>query len=388
MNQKAKLFLGIIVAVGVVLVVVVGVRVLGHKNNNNETEEETEYQNVSKKLVTVSFNTNGGSKIDDIEIEAYEKIKQPITTREGYDFVGWYLDGEVFDFNTSISENITLEARWVVTKTNKEEITISSAVPISNRISNSVSANSKPSSNTGGSKIPTKPDNNVVYGELLPVKNLVIDSTGLVTWNDQNNNQNVKDFLLELWEGDLKIDQVEVSKSISKYNFNSVIMNRMKQKEVATFKVVARVISGSANYLNSSEADAYVDTIASPVTSVSTVPEIISLDEPVVGTVTTDPGDEEGTMVYFEFSLEDPSDKDYITIEFEVTPGVFQKLPFDEEGKFKFGGSNGFPLTAGGNNTFRISATKEKTYRYVTRIYEVGTNRLVNVKTDEVTVTE
>ena len=29
-----------------------------------------------------------------------------------YKFVGWYKDGEKFDFNTPIKKNINLEAKW------------------------------------------------------------------------------------------------------------------------------------------------------------------------------------------------------------------------------------------------------------------------------------
>ena len=29
-----------------------------------------------------------------------------------YKFLGWYLDGEKFDFNTPIKKNINLEAKW------------------------------------------------------------------------------------------------------------------------------------------------------------------------------------------------------------------------------------------------------------------------------------
>ena len=39
-------------------------------------------------------------------------VKPRDPTREGYIFAGWYLNGELFDFNTKITGDITLEARW------------------------------------------------------------------------------------------------------------------------------------------------------------------------------------------------------------------------------------------------------------------------------------
>ena len=45
------------------------------------------------KEYSVKFNTAGG-------------------TREGYEFAGWYLNDKLFDFNTKITSDMTLEAKW------------------------------------------------------------------------------------------------------------------------------------------------------------------------------------------------------------------------------------------------------------------------------------
>ena len=70
------------------------------------------------KKYTIEFNSNGGSLVEPIKIEKDGTIEKPLDpTREGYIFAGWYLNGEKFDFNTKITGDITLEARW----TKKEE---------------------------------------------------------------------------------------------------------------------------------------------------------------------------------------------------------------------------------------------------------------------------
>lgn len=47
------------------------------------------------------------------QIEYKKKAQTPdIPVREGYTFDGWYLDGEKFDFDTEIREDITLVAQW------------------------------------------------------------------------------------------------------------------------------------------------------------------------------------------------------------------------------------------------------------------------------------
>lgn len=73
---------------------------------------------IVQKKYTVKFNTNGGSVVDDQIIEKDSLVKQPDPpTRSGYTFEGWYTsasDGEKFNFNSVITGDITLYARWIV----------------------------------------------------------------------------------------------------------------------------------------------------------------------------------------------------------------------------------------------------------------------------------
>ncbi|MCH5167211.1 MAG: InlB B-repeat-containing protein [Erysipelotrichales bacterium] len=63
---------------------------------------------------TVSFKTNGGTEIENISVKSGSKLSDvKIPTKEGYDFVGWYVDGEEFDMNSKIDADITLVAKWV-----------------------------------------------------------------------------------------------------------------------------------------------------------------------------------------------------------------------------------------------------------------------------------
>lgn len=62
---------------------------------------------------TVSFDTNGGSPIDDVVVEYGKTIERPNDpVNEGYTFVGWQLNGKDFDFSTAIESNIVLVAVW------------------------------------------------------------------------------------------------------------------------------------------------------------------------------------------------------------------------------------------------------------------------------------
>ena len=63
--------------------------------------------------VTVSFTAKIGAGVAPVSVRIGEKIDEPtLPDNDGYKFVGWYLDGEKFDFNTPIKKSINLEAKW------------------------------------------------------------------------------------------------------------------------------------------------------------------------------------------------------------------------------------------------------------------------------------
>ena len=62
---------------------------------------------------TVTFGTKGGSQVSSQEVKEGEKATRPEDpTKDGYDFVGWYLQGVLYDFNTPVVADITLVAEW------------------------------------------------------------------------------------------------------------------------------------------------------------------------------------------------------------------------------------------------------------------------------------
>ena len=67
--------------------------------------------------VTVTFNTNGGSNVDPVEVDKGSTVAEPTApTLDGYDFDGWYTDEALtnaFDFATPITTTTTLYAKWV-----------------------------------------------------------------------------------------------------------------------------------------------------------------------------------------------------------------------------------------------------------------------------------
>ena len=73
---------------------------------------------------TVSFDTDGGTRVESQKVLDGETAQIPTApTKDGYEFVAWYLGNAEFDFATPITENLTLTAIW---EENTEETPIES----------------------------------------------------------------------------------------------------------------------------------------------------------------------------------------------------------------------------------------------------------------------
>ena len=76
-----------------------------------------------KQTYTVKFDSMGGSKVDDQQVKYQDKANKPADpTKSGYTFAGWYTDnkctkGNEFSFDTKITGDITLYAKWDVKRT-------------------------------------------------------------------------------------------------------------------------------------------------------------------------------------------------------------------------------------------------------------------------------
>lgn len=64
-------------------------------------------------IVKVQFDTAGGSEIETVEVKKGGVIPEPVEPmRTSYEFAGWKLNGEDFDFSQPIEEDMTLVAEW------------------------------------------------------------------------------------------------------------------------------------------------------------------------------------------------------------------------------------------------------------------------------------
>jgi len=68
------------------------------------------------RMITITFESNGGSSVEPITASAGEEIDEPeIPEKEGYTFIAWFTDEEItekFVFSTMPKSDITLYAKW------------------------------------------------------------------------------------------------------------------------------------------------------------------------------------------------------------------------------------------------------------------------------------
>ena len=63
---------------------------------------------------TVTFDSNGGSSVENQTVLKDELVTKPNDpTKEGYIFDAWLLNDEPYDFNSPVTQDITLKASWV-----------------------------------------------------------------------------------------------------------------------------------------------------------------------------------------------------------------------------------------------------------------------------------
>ena len=68
-----------------------------------------------QKSFTITFNTDGGTSISNIEVKNNEIVELPDSpTKEGYKFVGWTNDeGNIIIKGTKVTKDLVLKANWI-----------------------------------------------------------------------------------------------------------------------------------------------------------------------------------------------------------------------------------------------------------------------------------
>lgn len=110
-NKPVVIFL--IVALLIIGGVVAAILLLNNKDKDN-TENTTTTAAVQEKTIEISFSTDGGTDVEKMTIKEGEKISLPTTSKDGYEFKGWFLeDGKTEVTNDyEFKESTCLYAKW------------------------------------------------------------------------------------------------------------------------------------------------------------------------------------------------------------------------------------------------------------------------------------
>lgn len=121
MNKKKVII--IVVATLLALLIAGGVLFFILRKDKDDKKDDT---NKPVKIVeiTITFDADGGEKVDDMTIEKGKSFQLPSTTKEGYTFEGWY-NGSVLvtdDDTDKLEKDTLLTAKWVKEDEPKTEV--------------------------------------------------------------------------------------------------------------------------------------------------------------------------------------------------------------------------------------------------------------------------
>ena len=161
------------------------------KNNLNNKNTKTPTES-NKENITIKYDSNGGNYLKDSEIKKGNSLVLPTPVKEGYKFIGWYVDGKLVDENTKFDNNKILIAKWILIgspyeKQSNKKTTTSNTTTETNTTTTTKTKLTVSFDTKGGSYIApiTSTCNNVALE--LP-EDPVKENAEFKGWVDKNNN--------------------------------------------------------------------------------------------------------------------------------------------------------------------------------------------------------
>ncbi len=108
LKKKKKKKIIIIVSIIIALLLIAGITIFlltRNKKDNKPEEKQTDQ-------ITITFDSNGGNKIEPLKIDKNGRINYPIPEREDHLFQGWYNVDEKVSRTTTFDKDVTLTAHW------------------------------------------------------------------------------------------------------------------------------------------------------------------------------------------------------------------------------------------------------------------------------------
>lgn len=90
----------------------------------------TAYKIFNNHTYNIKFDVAGGSHVASLKVKEDTTITTlPSSIKDGYEFVGWYLNDELYDLNIPITKDITLTAAWKKNETQEYIISFATLSP-------------------------------------------------------------------------------------------------------------------------------------------------------------------------------------------------------------------------------------------------------------------
>lgn len=121
----------------------------GKMETGNATAPETKGGHVRMDEQSLAFISDNDEEVKTVSIAKGSAISEPpIPQKQGYTFLGWYLDDSKFDFSTVLNENIVLVAKWEVDNSNHKDTNTTAL----NKQNSSTTNNNNPANNTASNQ--------------------------------------------------------------------------------------------------------------------------------------------------------------------------------------------------------------------------------------------
>ena len=193
-------------------------------------------EKIEKENYKVEIEYEEGKKTE-VELTEGKVVKPSDPEKEGYKFVGWYVNGKLYDFKEKVGSNITIKAKWEKEKGNKRKAEYSKT---GKRIDNRAHQKDK-----------TAP-------EIEEVK-VEVKSSSII-------------LRVKARDDRTEVSKLKISYSIDGVNYttNNIIKNLEQDKE---YKVYVKVIDGAGNEVVKEEKvkTKKVEEVRNPVQNITTI---------------------------------------------------------------------------------------------------------------------
>ncbi len=121
MNKKGHILVIISLVIIFISLASGGIYYLLEKNKEpkEEVKEEIKEEIKVDKYYKVTFDSNGGSSVEEVTIKENDELTLPENpTYNGYTFLGWYINDTLINNGYIVTSDITLTAKWKKIETN------------------------------------------------------------------------------------------------------------------------------------------------------------------------------------------------------------------------------------------------------------------------------